>query len=375
MEFVEILIGGVEVIAKIFAEWVALCQEGPANHPFLRPEWFTAFIKNFSPTVMLFTFRTGGKLRAVLPLMKQREKLQDIPIRKLQAVFNLNTQRFDLIHGADESERKLIAAALWKGIRNQPGWQVVEMRLVDRDSWINDLLAEAERDHYHPGIWEMDSSPFIELPLDDDKEKVAEDYFKGLSKHFKQDLDRRLRRLKEQGQVDFCVTTDYVPALLQQFFDLEKQGWKGRERTSAGNDQRVSGLHDDFANAAGSGGSLFIYELKLDDKPIAMQLRLMFEKQTVCWKTAYDEDYARVSPGNLLFRQFTTEAINRGSSEIDLLSPPSQNKNMWATGKRKNAGFYIFRPGLVGWFCWRWKFTFISRIRQIRSSYRRSADS
>ncbi|HEX9961936.1 MAG TPA: hypothetical protein VGB00_13460, partial [Pyrinomonadaceae bacterium] len=138
MELTEILVGGVEIIGKIFTEWTALCEEGASNQPFFRPEWFASFVKNFEHEFMLLTVRRGGKLSAVLPLVKKTGKLHGVPARKLQAVFNGNTQRFDLIHGADESKRKETIEALWKEIKKQGNWDVLEMRLVQKDSWLKD---------------------------------------------------------------------------------------------------------------------------------------------------------------------------------------------------------------------------------------------
>jgi len=367
MELTEILIGGVEIIVRIFAEWTTLCDEGASNHPFFNPEWFVAFVKNFDCGILLLTVRYGEKLRAVLPLMRKKESLHGIPVRKLQAVFNLNTQRFDLIHGADETERKKVVKALWKEIKKQTKWDVLEMRLVKKDSWLNDLLALAESENYRTGIWQMDAAPFITLPQAEDKEKLIEDYFNSISKKRRQDLNRRLRRLKELGKVEFVVTRDYSEELMKRYFELEARGWKGRSGTAVSDDPRVVKLHDDFARGAAAKNALFIYELKLDGKTIAMQLRMMYNRQTMCWKTAYDEEYARYSPGNLLFKEFLTDCLRKGSMEIDLLSPPSSSKSLWASGERELVGFYVFRRGLFGSMLWWWKFSVISRLRKFKN--------
>jgi CelD/BcsL family acetyltransferase involved in cellulose biosynthesis len=367
MELVELLVGGIETIGKLYAEWIVLCEEGTSNHPFLRPEWFAAFVGAFEMKILLLTVRSGKKLRAVLPLVKKKGNLDGIPVKKLQAVFNLNTQRFDLIHGKDETERKAIVIALWEEIKKQRKWQVLEMRMVNKDSWLNDLLAEAEKENYRTGIWQMDSAPYITLPHNDNKEKTVEEYFKNLSKKRKQELNRRLRRLKELGKVEFVVTRKYSTELMQRYFKLEAKGWKGRGGTAVADDPKVVKLHDDYARAVAEKDALFIYELKLDDETIAMQMRVMYDKKTMCWKTAYDEKYARFSPGNLLFSEFICDCLRNGSQEVDLLSPPSVSKNIWASGERKLVGFYVFQRGIVGWLLWKWKFSFISRLRSLRT--------
>ena len=364
----EILSGGVEIIEKIFDEWIELCEEGACNEPFFRPEWFVAFVENFEKEIQLLTVRSGGKLRAVLPLVKRKGNLHGIPVRSLEALYNLNTQRFDLIHGADESERKGILKAVWKEIKRQSKWQILEMRLVKNDSWLNDLLAVAESENYRTGIWQMDSAPFVALPQGEDKEKLINEYFSGLKKHFRQDLKRRLNRLKEQGAVEFVFTRGYQSELMQKYFELEARSWKGRGGTAVACDPKVVKLHDDFARAVGAQNALFIYELKLDGKTIAMSLNILFDRKTIFWKTSFDEEYKRFSPGNLLIKEFLADAIRNDSSELDMLSPATDYKKVWASGEHEHAALYVFQPGILGWLLWNWKFSVISRLRKFKKT-------
>jgi len=367
----EILTGGIEVIEKVFAEWTALCEEGASNEPFFRPEWFAAFVKNFENEILLLTVRRGGKLRAVLPLVRKNGNLDGVPVRKLQAVFNLQTQRFDLIHGCDETEREDIVKAVWKEIKKQSKWNVLEMRLVKKDSWLKDLIAVAERENYRTGIWKMDSAPFVSLPQADDKEKLIDQYFKSLSKNRRQLLKKKLRYLEEFGKVEFVVTRGYSAELMGKYFELESQGWKGRGGTAVTDDPNAVKLHDDFARAVAEKNALFIFELKLNDQTIAMYISIMYDRQTVGWKMSYDERYARFSPGNLLFREVLSECMRNGSPELDQLSPATYNKSMWATGEYEHAAFYVFRKGVLGWLLWKWKFSLISRLRKFRNGNRK----
>lgn len=364
----EAVIGGTEVIAEIFEDWSNLCEEGECNEPFFTPEWFTCFVKNFEDEILLLTVRRSKKLLAVLPLVKKTGHLHGVSARKFQAVFNPNTPRFDIIHGSDESERKEIVEALWKEIKKQSNWDFLEARLVKKDSWFNDLLALAERENYGTGIWEMDSAPFIKLPVGVDKEKLIEEFFKGSRKHLRQELNRRLRRLKELGEVEFAITREYSPEMMQRYFELEAKGWKGRARTAVTNDPKVVELHDNFAQEIAAKNQLYVYELKLDGKTIAMSINIMSEKQTVHWKTSYDEEYARYSPGNLLFREFLSDCIRNNSQEIDFLSPATPNKKFWASGEREHVAFYIFQRGIFGSLLCKWKFSVISSLRKYKKN-------
>lgn len=364
--------GGFEIIGAIATEWIELCEEGASNDPFLRPEWFLSFIKNFESEIELITVRCEGKLRALMPMVSKRGSIHGIPVRNLQAVFNLNTPRFDLIHGADESERSQVVEALWSEIKKHPAWDLLEIRLVKKDTWLNDLLVLAAGEKYPAGIWPMDGAPFIKLPSNEDHDGV-EKYFKSPRKHFGKELDRRMRRLSEVGQVEFHITNEYSSDLIKRYLDLESLGWKGRSGTAAVLDKNATALHHDFASAIEPNGQLHAYELRLDGRTIAMSLNVRTGDTMFHWRTSFDEAYSKYSPGNLLFRKLFFDCLVQNVKEIDFLSPTTPNKMTWATGEREHVAFYIFKPGLTGWLRWSWKFFVISRLRKLRSNYSRVA--
>ncbi len=362
----EVLRGGVEIIEKISDEWTALCEEGACDEPFYRPEWFKVFVKNYENEIELLTIRRGGKLRAVLPLVSKKSSLHGVPVKKLAAVFNLQTQRFDLIRGADEAERAGIIKAIWNEIRSRKSWQVFELRLVKKDSWINDLLALAQTENYPTGIWQMDSAPFVTLPQGDYKEKLIADYLKNLSKNRRQLLKKKTRYLNELGAVEFAVTRGYNAELLEKYFALEAQSWKGRAGTAVTSDERAAKLHDEFAREIAKHNALFVHELKLDGKTIAMYLSIMFGRKTIGWKMSFDENYAKYSPGNLLFIEVINECLRNDSTELDQLSPATYNKSLWADGEYEHAAFYIFKRGLTGKMLNCWKFTIVKNLRKFK---------
>ncbi len=366
----EILSGGEEIVRGLAEEWASLCEEGASNGPFLRPEWFAAFVKNFGCKIEIITVRRDGKLRALLPLMRSRSTLHGVPVRKLEAVYNLNTQRFDLIHGVDEAEKHAILRLLWKAVQGHSGWDVMEMRLVKKDSWLADLLAVAEGESNKTGVWEMDAAPFIALPSAAGSEMTINEFLRGSRKHLRQQLDRRTRRLNEIGSVEHVVTREYSPELLERYFELETKGWKGRQGTAVTDDAAVTRLHHEFALAVSDNGALHAYELRLDGKTIAMSLNILCGGRMVHWKTSYDEEYSRYSPGNLLFKKLVADCMEAKICEIDLLSPATANKRFWATGEREHAAFYIFNRGLSGTLLHKWKFTVVSGLRGFKSGSR-----
>lgn len=356
-----------EITAQLATEWSGLCDEGASSLPFLRPDWFTTFAGIFDKRMELVTVKVGGRLRALLPLERNWGSLHGIPVRKLQGVFNLNTQRFDLVHGPLESEKREIVGSVWEALSSRSDWDIIEFRLVPEGSWLAHLLTLAEREGHRTGKWKMDAAPYIELGGSDEPEGAFSRFFGSTRRHLRQELDRRLRRLGEQGEVEFAVTQDASSEILSRYFDLEARGWKGRRGTAVTDDIRVERLHREFASNLSAKNALLVYELTLDRKTIAMSLNFRDGGRVVHWKTSYDEDFSRYAPGNLLFRRLLTDCIEQRVSEIDLLSPSTPNKCLWATGQRETAALYIFRRGFVGRLLWLWKFGIVGWLRAMRT--------
>ncbi len=356
--------GGVDAIHALAPEWSALCDEGACPDPFLRPEWFTALAESFGYDVELITIRRTGRLRAVLPVMSGSARMHGLPVKRLGAAYNLNTQRFDLIHGADHSEKPAVLNELWKSLKKRRDWTVAEMRLVRKDSWIADLLELAEADGYRTGIWQMDAAPYITLP---DEPCSINELLRNSRKQLRQQLDRRKRRLAEAGDLEYSVSRSYSPDLVDRFLDVETQGWKGRKGTAVAADASVVDMHHRFARSVGDRGWLRGYEFRLDGRTIAMCLNIRCGDDMYHWKTAYDEAFGRFSPGNILFKMFVADCLAQGVKRIDLLSPSTINKRYWTSLEREHVAFYIFQPGIVGTLLWAWKFLLASTVRKFRT--------
>jgi hypothetical protein len=123
----------------------------------------------------------------------------------------------------------------------------------------------------------------------------------------RKELRRQRKRLAEQGALRFDTATA-PPALdtaLEDFFVVEAAGWKGRAGTAAR-------MHEDvrrFVMAAVSGlaaeGKASVARLSIDDCAVAAIVTLRSGDAAWCWKIAYDEAFARVSPGVQLLLDVT----------------------------------------------------------------------
>jgi len=154
----------------------------------------------------------------------------------------------------------------------------------------------------------------------------GEDYLKSALSTKKRKEFRRLKnRLNDQGCLRFETYeahADIVP-WIQDFMDLEGAGWKGRKQTAYNNRQNWAAfLKASTANLA-ECGHCKIWRLTLDGKTIAITIAHHAGHQAWLNKIAYDEAYAKFSPGVLLVLEVTKAiADDPLISELDSLATP-----------------------------------------------------
>jgi len=111
----------------------------------------------------------------------------------------------------------------------------------------------------------------------------------------RKELRRQRRRLAESG----IVTSGSAPvgAALEQFFALEAAGWKGRAGTAARENAAIAEFVRAALTALAGEGKAKISLMRVGARPIAALVTLRSGASTWCWKIAYDESFARFSPG------------------------------------------------------------------------------
>ena len=133
------------------------------------------------------------------------------------------------------------------------------------------------------------------------------------------DLNRRLRRLAELGDVEFRWETGAGGAAqwIEEFLALEAAGWKGEAGSALACDPATEGLFRECLGVAAERERLVRLSLRLNDRPVAMLSTFLTPPGAFGFKTAFDEDYARFSPGVLLEREFLRAPRRFGISWCD----------------------------------------------------------
>lgn len=122
------------------------------------------------------------------------------------------------------------------------------------------------------------------------------------STRMRSELRRRRRRLAEDAGLTVRVWRDGddLDAWLADFLRLESAGWKGDAGTALADDAAAAAYACEIASAAARRGALLFVRLDRGATPVAMTMNFVDAGNGWGFKSAYDERFARFSPGVLL---------------------------------------------------------------------------
>ncbi len=118
----------------------------------------------------------------------------------------------------------------------------------------------------------------------------------------RKELRRQKNRLAEFGDLQF-MRQDGNSGLTKwtdEFLQLERAGWKGENGSALDCATETRDMFKAALGGAAAQGRLELLDLRLDGKPLAMLVNFLCAPGSFSFKTAFDENYARFSPGVLL---------------------------------------------------------------------------
>ena len=151
------------------------------------------------------------------------------------------------------------------------------------------------------------ANPYQRPILQSDED--APDYLKkALASQHLREMRRQWRLLEAEGAtISYEVARQPrdVHRRMEEFLTLEAAGWKGRKRSALVLDRHHAAFAREAVSNLAAVDAVRIHTIDVDGQAIASMIVLMTGSEACTWKTAYDERYARFSPGKLLMGRLT----------------------------------------------------------------------
>lgn len=277
-------------------EWDALSQAAADPNPFYESWYLLPSLRAFDPAgdVTLLTLTANGRLTGLLPICRESHYYghrlphwrnwghancflgQPLVARGHERAFWRELLSWAdaqgglelFLHLAHLPQDGALHAALRSELGKRPAATVLS---EERALLASDLAPEA----------------YLEASLNGKKRK---------------ELRRQHRRFGEEGAltVERLDDAQGVDEWVQEFLALEGRGWKGAAGSALACDPRNVDLFVEALIGAAKRNRLERLALRLDGRPIAMLASFLTPPGAYSFKTAFDEDFARFSPGVLL---------------------------------------------------------------------------
>lgn len=320
----------------IAPQWERLRR--PGGGPFLTAAWLASWWRAFAPDeqLALCLEADDGTLLAGGCFLESG--------RSLEAAVNAHSNEWEAVARDGETESRFWDAVAALGRRS----------LVLGPLTGNGAAKPCEalrRAGYRLVEEQLEPSPWLELPSSFDELLAAR------SRNLRSQVERRRRRLQQQGEVKLRVVAD-GPTLeqdLEAFFALEAAGWKGREGTAIAADAKLLDLYRGFAERGSREGWFRLFMLELDGRLIAAEYGCALEGCGYVFKTAFDENRGDLRPGFVLMAKVLRVCIGEGLTRYDFLGGPDEYKLRWADGRlRERTALRAYRgAGAIPAYAWR----------------------
>lgn len=171
------------------------------------------------------------------------------------------------------------------------------------------------------------------------------------SKSTRQDLRRRKRRLDEKGSLTFrrYEKSEAVEHIFPQLFSVYNKRWENKNLSISFTGKLEGSFYRDVAADLARIGKLHLLTMELDGKVIAFTLSAFHGSQFTWLITAYDPEFDRFFPGELILTQLLEEVIRSGRfNEFDFTRGDEPYKFKWTDDKRFNLRILAGSRGLSG---------------------------
>ncbi len=269
------------------AAWQSLADRAVEPNPFFEPLFVDAAVTAYGADgVALLVGGEGAEWSGCLPV--QVRKLAGIPVLASSWRLPYTYLGTPLV---DRERTDEFAAALADSLRRHEHCRCLLLRRTSVGP-VLDALREAGA---AAGV-----VPVFERRLERGvyHGRPAERALEWMKSKRRSELKRQRRKLAEELGAEVTVRTRSDPeAAVRDFLALESAGWKGEEGTALAKDESAARLFEAMCGAFAAGGRLRISTLEADGRPLAMTCDLLADGAIFGFKSAYDENLRRFSPG------------------------------------------------------------------------------
>lgn len=302
--------------------WNSLFAETPRSTFFHTFDWLQIYWRHFGHEQQLrvLVIKAGGQTLGILPLCVRDDRHRVMPVRTL--TYPLDDWG-DFYGPIGKNSTASLLLAMRHLATSQRDWDEIDLRWIDQDA--------ADRGRTQRAMKMASLAPREESYAQSSVIRMRgtwDDYLASRDKKVRHELQRRLRRVKELGHVEFIRhrpaasrTGDGDPGwdLYDQCEQVSATSWQAkveRGNTLCHRDYRA--YYRDAHQAAARLGMVDMTLLKIDGKPVAYGYNYHHQGRVLGLRMGYDQKFDRHGLGTAMMALSVRDGFERGDEELNM---------------------------------------------------------
>jgi CelD/BcsL family acetyltransferase involved in cellulose biosynthesis len=322
---------------RIREDWATVVAglDNPAYYHY--PEWYETYVDALEPNPESIKFVVAYRRAqpiAIFPLRLVRRRFAGIPVRALEVPQSPHTLLGDFVFRICAANATVVRQLLaFLGRQRGLRWDVLQ---------ISNALEGAA------ALFSVRSAP-PRRAIED--EEAGCHYLLCSDFRASPKLNNKRNRLARVGEIEYVHVraAESIAAAVDDFMDVEASGWKASEGTAIRCRPREVAFYHRLAARFAMTGSAQVSLLKVGGKTIAGAYMLRTGRTLYWLKHGFDEEFAKSSPGQLLFTELIRDCLATG--HVDRVNFITNNEwhKVFAPQELPKRTTLVFRGNLFGW--------------------------
>ncbi len=292
-----------ESFDSIYTDWKKVQANASTSSIFSSPEWSKVWWQHFGSgaKLCLGAVRRQGKAIGIAPLV----------VKGNVASFIGNSDVCDYLDFVVEpGEEEDFCSVLLNNLANDKILRLDLAPLRPDSTVLNSLAKVAQKQGWQVSCSQEDVTVELDLPA------LWEEYLQLLSGKQRHELKRKLRRLEEEGELNYRASMDANQHDIDIFLKLFQDS---RQDKAAFLTSKMEAFFRAIASAMAEQGLLRLNMLELDEKPVAATMCFDYRDTVYLYNSGYDPDYGWLSVGVISKALCIKDSIDRNKKRFDFL--------------------------------------------------------
>ncbi len=292
-----------ESLDSIYPYWKEIQDNSPASSIFSSPEWSKVWWQQFGSGAKLWlgAVRYQGRAIGITPLL----------VRDNVASFIGSSDVCDYLDFIIEpGNEETFFRLLLENLVRENIFQLDLAPLRPDSTVITRLTNMAQEQGWHVACSNEDVTVELDLPA------IWDEYLQVLTGKQRHELKRKLRRLNEEGELNYRTSTDANKQDVDIFLELFRNS---RQDKAAFLTPEIESFFRAAADTVAEQGLLRLNILELNTSPVAATMCFDYKDTVYLYNSGYDPDYGWLSVGLISKALCIKESIERGRRRFDFL--------------------------------------------------------